>query len=209
MVKLKGAGLAAEAAGSIAKTLTFSKSKGRAYAKLWAAPKNPKSSLQTSNRVITAFCSHAWKDLSAAQKATWNDRAAAANISPFNALQSHGLTRWTRFLYPAVELPDDETGHLPAISTWIPTVISRGIRHYIYSVDTADGSGFPIHRNAAPGLPATYGNLKHIQPCLTGNAWYWNDHPLPPGTYYYLLTRITKRGRVWAIYITRGPYVVT
>ncbi len=84
MARVTGPLMSVDASGTIAKSVVFSKWKGRNYTRRWATPSNPKSAKQTAVRSMLRFLSQWWASLSAPDAATWEAAAASAKISPFN-----------------------------------------------------------------------------------------------------------------------------
>jgi len=113
MVKLAGPLMSLDASGSIAGAITFSKWKGRNYARQLVQPANPRSVLQVSTRAMLKFLSQDWINVGATPQGSWADRAAQTNISPFNAYIAANMSRWRQFQAPAQTDPAPETGTLP------------------------------------------------------------------------------------------------
>ena len=114
MVKLNGPMMSMDASGTIGDTITFSKWKGRSYARQRVIPSNPQTGPQTGIRAMMKFLSQQWKGLTAPNKATWVITAAQTAISPFNAYCAFNVNRWRSFKGPSKETPADETA--PAAS---------------------------------------------------------------------------------------------
>jgi len=113
MVKVYGPMFSMDASGTIAKTATFSKWKGRNYVRQCVVPANPKSALQVSVRAMMRFLSQAWVGVGSTPQGSWDDRAAALNVSPFNAYIQQNLQRWREFQAPSQTDPAAETGTEP------------------------------------------------------------------------------------------------
>ena len=109
MVKLAGPMMSLDASGTVANTVTFSKWKGRPYVRMRVIPSNPKSGGQVGMRSMSRFLTQIWASLTAGNKATWEERATAAAISPFNAFLSFNQFRWRNFLGVTKEFPEVET----------------------------------------------------------------------------------------------------
>lgn len=110
MVKVYGPAMSIDASGTLAKTITFSKWKGRNYLRSRVIPSNPQSGAQTGRRGMFAFLSQAWNALSVADKATWQDHADELVASCFNAYVSDNMKRWHNFRGPTQAFPATETG---------------------------------------------------------------------------------------------------
>lgn len=109
MAKVDGPLFSFGASGSIADTMTFSRWKGRPYVRQHVIPSNPKSPSQMGGRWMWKFLSQIWAGLGTTAQATWDERASAAGISPFNAFISRNAKRWTEGEGPTQEYPAAET----------------------------------------------------------------------------------------------------
>ncbi len=85
MVKLTGPMMSIDASGTFAKSMVFSKWKGRNYARRHAIPANPNSPAQKGVRALFKFITQDFAGLSAAIKAEWQALAANGNITALNA----------------------------------------------------------------------------------------------------------------------------
>src|SRR3990172_3936660 len=135
MVKVNGPLMSFDASGTIAKTATFSKWKGRNYVRSRVIPSNPQSAAQVSMRSMMKFLSQIWAGLTAANKATWDTAADASAISPFNAFVAGGMARWNSYKSPSKEDPAAEAGAGGAAPTTTPTA---GVKEITLSI--ADGA---------------------------------------------------------------------
>lgn len=100
MALVTGPLLSLDARGKMAGSLVFSNWKGRPTVRQLVVPSNPKSGAQTGQRAMLGFLSAAWSPLSAGNKATWDDLAAAGQYSAFNAFTKFNLDQWTQFVTP-------------------------------------------------------------------------------------------------------------
>jgi len=199
MVRLKGPGLAESAAGGLGKTLIFAESKGRAYVKHWAKPKNPQSQKQNPGRAITAYLTKRWGTMGTGYKATWNALAAQTNIPAYNAFMSYNIERFTRFHMPTVQYPATETGSGGSIKnktttvnghrvtlTWEPNVISDNWGYIIY------------HKlGSAPTSTWIY-TVALIAGGSLGVKTYVAER-LPSGTHYWRLDSFSTTGALTGI----------
>jgi len=101
MVKLSGPMFALDASGTIGGTVTFSKWKGRNYARERVIPANPKSGAQIGRRGMFKFLTQAWASLAAVDQATWQDLADQLIASPLNAFIADNMNNWHNFLAPS------------------------------------------------------------------------------------------------------------
>ena len=193
MVKLAGPMFSMDASGTIGNAVTFSKSKGRPYARTRVIPSNPKTGPQVGIRAMLKFLSQEWAGLSSVNKATWETRAKATNISEFNAFVSYNLTRWRSFTSPSKEDPAAEAGTTPAAPT---TTISTGVRQLQLSI--ADGEDAPnwgwlVYRSTTSGFTPAYSNLVAVVP-KTASPTIYIDTGLVPDDYYYRISGIMDDG---------------
>ena len=74
-----------DASGTIAKTIVFSKWKGRAYVRRHAVPSNPRFPLQVAVRACFAYLTAWWKPMAEIPKARWEALGAEKKITGMNA----------------------------------------------------------------------------------------------------------------------------
>jgi hypothetical protein len=203
MVKLKGPSLSTAAAGGLGKTLIFAESKGRRYAKKWHQPANPKTKGQVAMRAMVRFLSQQWSLLSAADQATWEARAAATVISPFNAYQAFNLERWRRFQGPTQHLPTDVI-FLPAILTY-PTLsqVGRFIQFDGTVTDERETWAMLFYNVASAGAPPSWRDIIHFLDIPAAGSYTWRWGPLTPGTYYFRLSLTQIHGFRWTGAVSR------
>lgn len=196
MARTTGPLMSLDASGSIAKTITFSRWKGRPYVRQLVTPSNPRSALQVSTRAMMKFLSQSWtSDLSGADKATWDALAAADAISPFNAYTRENLRRWTQFTAPGKAYPVGGTGTVPTWTT-LPDV-TGGVRQATVSFDVNalnNGWGLMIFRADTTGFTCARDNLVGIYRPLGTAAAVFIDTPIEPGTWYWNFISFTTDG---------------
>jgi len=185
MVKLTGPMMSITASGSLAKAITYSNWKGRAYARQRVIPANPQSGPQTGMRSMLKFLSQQWTNLSVAEKADWLTRAQATVISNFNAYVSYNQLRWRSYLNPSKLDPAAETGTQPTAPTTTPT---GGIRQISLSI--VDGANAPdwayvIHRSTTTAFTPAFSNVVAVVEWDSGGTTLYVDTPLAVATYYY------------------------
>lgn len=202
MVKVYGPLMSMDASGTIAEAVTYSKWKGRNYARQRVIPANPQSGPQTGLRAMMSFLSKMWAGLSTAEKATWLARAQQTVISNFNAFTSYNQIRWRSYKAPSKEDPATETGTAPSAPTTTPT---GGIRQIQLSI--ADGANAPdwgwfIHRSQTTGFTPAFSNVVAVVE-RTGTPTVYIDTPLTPGTYYYRISGFMTTGLKGALEVER------
>lgn len=87
-----------DASGSLAKSIVFSKWKGRTYVRRHSTPSNPQSALQTGMRASFKFISQNWAALSAGGKAEWQAIADLTAVTGLNAQMAYNQERVRRNL---------------------------------------------------------------------------------------------------------------
>jgi hypothetical protein len=193
MVKLAGPMFSMDASGTIGNAVTFSKSKGRPYARVRVIPSNPKSGPQVGMRSMMRFLSQEWAGMSDPQKASWETRAKATNISEFNAFCSYNMARWRHFTTPSKVDPAAEISTTPAAPT---TTITPGVRQLQLSI--ADGAQVPdwgwlIFRSLTTGFTPAYSNLVQVVP-RSATPTVYIDAELTAVPYYYRIKGIMIDG---------------
>ena len=191
MARVTGPLFSLGASGAVGKAIVFSIWKGRPYVRQLVTPSNPKSGGQTGMRSMFAFLSQVWAGLSAANKATWESRAADKTVSPFNAFMSRNQELWRDYLPPTKE--DAASGGGTA-STITNEAAVAGERSITLSWDTGAGAeqwGVVIYRSTAP-FTATWDNaIKVVTSAASQVGELIIDSPLDPGTYYYQIRPYT------------------
>ena len=181
-----------DASGSIANAITFSKWKGRNYARQLVRPANPKSALQVSMRAMLRFLSQAWTSVGATPKASWVEEAAAGNFSPFNAYIQANQRRWREFLAPGQTDTMLGVANLPVAAL---TSATGGIHHadLLLTLTTLNACwGVAIFRSPTGTFTPSLSNCIHIMKFTATTTW--TDTPLVAGTYYYDAKFFTNDG---------------
>ncbi len=185
MVKVTGPGMSLDASGSLAKTLVFSKWKGRNYIRQHVVPANPKSGGQVGVRSMFKFLAQIWNGLSAANKATWEDRAEDLVASTFNAFMSYNQRRWRDFNAPSAEDPADETGVAPTGPTGVATPDVRAMTLVITDGVNPPDFGYAIFRSLTGVFSLAWSNCIAVVPWGVGGTTEYIDSPLEPDQYFY------------------------
>lgn len=186
MASTTGPLLSLGASGSVAGTLTFASWKGRSYVRQLVIPSNPKSNAQTAQRAMQKFLSQAWKNLTAAQQASWEAAASAGAYSPFNAYTSANLRRWTDFLAGSKANPPTTGGTSPTLGVTTLTGRSSGfdITQAINPAAQGDGWGLAVYVSATTGFTPTKTTTKVILPFDADNTIGGSVSNLAPGTWF-------------------------
>lgn len=194
MVKCYGPCMSLDASGTLAKTITWSKWKGRNYARQRVVPANPRSGPQTGMRSMIKFLSQEWVNFSAAEQADWLSRAQDLVASNFNAMTSYNMKRWRNFLAPSKLDPATETGTQPSAPTTTPTGGVRQISLSIVDGANAPDWGYVIHRSDTTGFTPAFSNVIAVHPWDSGGTTVYVDTPLVAGTYYYRIAGTLDTG---------------
>jgi hypothetical protein len=198
MVRTAGPCLSFDASGSIGGAVTFSKWKGRNYARALVTPANPKSGGQTGIRSMFKFLTQLWASLTAGNQATWEDRAAQTAISPFNAFVSYNMRRWRNFLGVSIEDPADPNASTGTLGTLAAT---GGVRQITVTQPvTVAGNLLAIafFRSTSGVFDSVLSNCVAVLPIDGTNDVVFVDTPLAAGTYYYECREITTDGQLEA-----------
>ena len=194
MVKVNGPMLSLDASGTIANTATFSKWKGRNYVRQRVVPSNPKSVLQVAVRAMFKFLSQAWENVGATPQGTWDDRAAATNISPFNAFMARNMALWREFTAPSQTDPNPGTG-TPPVATLDSAVGGESHIDLTFTITTLnDVWGVIIFRSPTGTFTPSLSNTIAVIPVSGTGTLVHTDSGLTAGTYYYDAKFITKEG---------------
>lgn len=185
MATVKGPLFSVDASGQLAGAIVFTSWKGRNVVRRHAVPSNPKSGGQLSIRAMMTFLSQYWVSLTAGEQADWDDRAAAENISPFNAFCSYNLERWGTNLAPSKEHPALESDTAGTIANEAATAQSRAILVEIECTVLAQNWGIQIFRSDTTGLTGTRNQLVHVIPAESAAVFEWLDFPLAVGVAQY------------------------
>lgn len=194
MVRVAAPALSLDASGTIGDSMVFSKWKGRPYVRVRVIPHNPKSGGQVGIRSMFQFLAKQWAGLTAGNKATWILRAAATNISTFNAFMAYNQFRWRNFLGPSKIDPAAEVSTAPSAPTGVATAGVRQISLAITKGANAPDWGYLIFRSPTITFTPVWSNciaVKHIDG--SGNALYI-DTPLAAGSYWYHVVGIMIDG---------------
>lgn len=194
MVKTYGPMFSLDASGTIANAITFSKWKGRSYARQRVIPSNPKSVLQVSMRAMMKFLTQEWAGIGSTPKGTWDARAAASNISPFNAFIGCNQALWREFSAPSQTDPVPGTGTLPVA---VLTGAVGGPAHVDVTLTITtpnDVWGVILFRSPTGTFTPSIANCIAVLPYVTAAAHVYTDSNLAAGNYYYDAKYFTKEG---------------
>lgn len=181
MAGVKGPLFSLDASGSVGDAIVFAKWKGRNYVRRHAIPANPKSVGQVSVRAMLKFLTQYWVSLTEGEQTTWDTRAAATDISPFNAYVSYNASRWGRYAFPSKEDPAAVAGTAGTILS--PTAVA-GSRSILLSVPisvAADNWGVIIHSSLTTSFTPSRNTARQMIPAESTATFTWLDFPLTVG----------------------------
>ncbi len=181
MAVVKGPLFSLDASGTVGGSIVFGKWKGRNYVRRHAIPANPESVGQVSVRSMLRFLTQYWDSLTDAEKATWDVRAAATDISPFNAYVSYSMLRWGRYASPTKADPATETGTPGTILAPTATAGSRSILLAVPISAAADNWGVVIHSDLTTSFTPSRNTGRRMIPAESVATFEWLDFPLTVG----------------------------
>ena len=194
MVKVLGPMMSFSASGTIGNIATFSSWKGRPYVRQRVVPSNPKSALQVSTRAILRFLSQAWIDVGSTPQGSWDDLAAAAQISPFNAFIGRNGSRFREFQAPSQTYPAAETG-TPAVATFDSATGGPSYADLAMTITTLnDVWGVMLFRSLTGTFTPSRANCIAVIPVDDTGALVYTDSNLAAGDYYYDAKFFSKEG---------------
>lgn len=182
------------ASGSLAGSLVFSSWKGRAYVRRLVTPSNPNTGLQKGVRSMWKFLAQNWAGLTTVEQDTWDDRAAATVISPFNAYVSLNQRVWRNFQTPGQQDPIGDTGSVGSTPVWSAAAATRQITLTNGLGVAGNNWGRSIHKGATGFQPSVGNCIAIILLDQDANDILFVDTPLPAGEVFYNATDFTDDG---------------
>lgn len=198
MTKVLGPMFSLEASGTIGDIATFSKWKGRPYVRQRVIPANPQSALQVSTRAMLRFLAQAWASIGATPQGTWEDLAAAAQISPFNSFVGRNQSRYREFQAPSQSYPAAETGTQPVATLDSATGGPSYIDVEMTITTLNDVWGAMLFRSPTGTFTPSRANCIAIIPVDATGTLVYTDSGLDAGTYYYDAKFFTTEGALGA-----------
>ncbi len=196
MALVQAPALSMQASGKLGNAIVFSSWKGRAYVRALVTPANPKSGGQVGMRSNFKFLAQKWAGCSAANQATWEDRANQKIISPFNAFMSYNQARWRGFLAPTKVFPEATAMTAPTEGTLAAVAGVRSITITQPITTAADGWGIAFFRGLVTAFDSAFDNLIGISLVNSTDDVVWVDSPLVPDEYFYNIRSITEDGQL-------------
>lgn len=124
MAKVSGPLMSISASGTIGKSLTFGKWKGRPWVREWFIPENPQTPKQLNVRKALTLTIALWQTQTAEAKAVWDTYAEPFNMAGVNKFVSRAMKAYITQLTADVDpLSVTVAGDVPAeVWTWLPVV---------------------------------------------------------------------------------------
>jgi hypothetical protein len=128
MVKVFSPMMSLDASGTVGKSITFSKWKGRNYVRKRSKPANPKSGLQVGMRSGVRFMSRRYASLTAGQKANWLLQFKSLKITALNSMVKFNQIR-LRQNFGLVRDPTETAGAVEAVpTTVVATALPKSVK---------------------------------------------------------------------------------
>ena len=208
MALVSGPMMSVDASGKFAKSMVFSKWKGRNYVRQLVTPLNPRSAKQTGVRTMLGFLASMWKAKALPKWTGWTTAAEARSISEFDAYMSENLARWQMNDTPTEVYPATEA----ATPLEIQTQTLTGFAGYAtVLIDPATGTsiwGLLIFRSTAEITVPSWANCVGVIEANGSSAVTFVDSPLDAGTYHYRTAAFCTDGTIGTIKAD-GSCVVT
>ena len=194
MATVQGPLMSMEASGTIGKTITFAKWKGRPYVRNRVVPANPKSAGQLGIQAMMKFLGTAWKSIGASPQASYDTAAASKSISAFNEYMSENMARWRDSLLPSQTTPAAKAHSGSSVSGMTLTGGSGSCNLAITIATAANQWGVAIFRDLA--TITVLNRSKCVAVIAVGGATSLNylDSGLEAGTYHYRCACLTDDG---------------
>lgn len=187
-----------DASGTLAKTVTFSKWKGRNYVRQTVKPHNPRTAAQTGMRAMMKFLSQAWAAISSSIASDYTSLADAYKISEFNAYLRVNLRRWRQGQGVSQDYPAEETSTPGTITMAAP---DGGERNVVLTLTPSTATaiwGIAVYRDSSEITVANWNNCIAIVEPDGVNPVTYTDSPLHAGTYHYRAAFLSDDGLIGA-----------
>jgi hypothetical protein len=194
MPKLTGPCLSTEARGTLARLLTFLKTRRGTVVKKRTPPHDPATFLQLYRRWMFAFLQRNWAALEAIDKQTWNDLADFHNVSPNNAYLGTNMERWDNFEVPSAYLPIQQTGSPGTVALFTTTKDNNRIKVTLKVTPISQNWGMILY--FSHGLPPSHIPQHVIQVnlhVLSTNQYYYY-YPTSGGYHWFKISLFSYNG---------------
>lgn len=197
MVKLKGPGFGMAASGSLGKAITYSTSKGRAYVKKKPNPKQPRSGLQVSGRVMMTYLSKQWSQLQTAQQDSWINSFPDPRLNAYNSFLRYNLERWRRRAGPTKAYPATDDSPQATVENLTAHNGVRSAKLELWTAAPTFNNWSFLILHSPDGNPAlTVENLVHMERVEDADHYFWTHSPLTAGEHFYRAITHTDEGSI-------------
>lgn len=203
--KLDGPLMSMGASGSIGGILTFGSNKGRNFVRQLVIPSNPRTAAQTGVRSAMKWIGQEWAQLTAANQATWETRAAQTNISPFNAFSSKGMDNWSNGMGPQREDPAETVAVTGPPTAPGDTVTERRVTLDWTDPVSAGAFGITVYISTTTGFTPGRNNAVAL---IDMTVEQFISATLEPGTYFYSLGAFDFAGILSTTFSAEGSFVI-
>jgi len=121
MAKVKGPLFSLEASGSVAKTVVYSKWKGRQYVRQHTIPLNPQSAKQVNVRTAMTLLVAYWQPLAQGVKDLYDTEGKKFQLSGFNYFVKRGMAEYVIQITTAVTPVSVAVSGNPPAEIWVWT----------------------------------------------------------------------------------------
>jgi hypothetical protein len=150
---------------------------------------------QVSIRAMMKWLSQEWKNLTPAERLTWNKLAQIAAIAPYHAYIAANQVRWRNFLTPSKAYPATDPSGAIGATTLLTFPRVAMIDLWISSGGPRPSWGWQIHRSKTTGFTPSKENTVAFKIAVVVTWDVFHDTPLLPGTYYYRVRGFDVTGR--------------
>ena len=191
--------MSASASGTFARALTYLRCSNCHVVKKYSRPTGDPTTKQLAIRSLTRFLTQLWPDLTTAQKATWNEIAAARRISPANAFFAANHARWQRLQgLTATRLPTATT-----YPGYFDHLFANAIDNNIELSYVLEYASPPyliaFLRSDSPIIIPEPTQLAIITVAPWDSEVYYYDTPPSAGTWYYRAYAMDLTGMISAL----------
>ncbi len=180
-----------DASGTVGKAITFTKNKGTNVVRQWVVPSNPRTPAQTGTRSSFAGLVALWKLNTAEITTNFSAIAAQRNISVFNAFIGFNQKRLSQDKFAA-----DNPAPTEVAPTANVTALARAVNGKYVTltwIDSVDVGAWQILIYRKLGSAPTGAKSELVAAIPRGSQLY-NDGPLAPGTWFYVVRAIEQEG---------------
>ena len=174
-------GMSLQTSGKFGGAIVFASWKGRPYIRQLVKPSNPKTDAQIGVRAGMKFLGPGWSALTAAQQATFDAPAQAAQITSFNVYSKVGQTNLGQDKGPQNEYSPAQVTLSSAVIDLAESVSGKSVT--LTWTDPAEAGQYSIlvHLNGSAGFTLSRSNLRSV---ITQDKTSVTISGLKAGTYY-------------------------